>query len=402
MKWEKIPIKDVCTGIYDGPHATPKPSDRGPIFLGISNFVNGRLDLSEIRHIAEEDYPKWTKRIVPRENDIVFSYEATLNLYAIIPKNFRGCLGRRMALLRVDNNKIYYKFLYYYFFSDTWKSVVQENTVLGATVDRIPLIRFPDFPVELPPLGTQHKIASVLSAYDNLIENNQKQIKLLEEAAQRLYKEWFVDFHFPGYKNVKIIDGIPEGWTVRPISDFGDVITGKTPSTKKQEYYGGDIPFVKIPDMHGYVYPINTESTLSEVGAKLQKNKFIPRNSIMVSCIATVGLVNIAAEKCQTNQQINSIVPTDEKDVYFLYSSMKRLKELLEGVGSNGATMTNVNKKKFSNILILYPTEDLGDLYYNFCYPVFNKIYNLSRSIVSLINTRNCLLPKLMRGEIEV
>ena len=212
MKWEKAAIKSVCKGIYDGPHATPPVSDTGAIFLGISNFSNGRLDLSDIRFISENDLPRWTKRVTPQASDIVFSYEATLNLYAVIPDGFRGCLGRRMALIRVDEEKAYYKFLYYYFYSDAWRVVIQENTVLGATVDRIPLVKFPDFLIDLPPLVTQHRIADILSAYDNLIENNQKEIKLLEEATQRLYKEWFVDLRFPGYEDVKIVDGVPEGW----------------------------------------------------------------------------------------------------------------------------------------------------------------------------------------------
>lgn len=115
MKWEKVAIKSVCKGIYDGPHATPPVSDTGAIFLGISNFSNGRLDLSDIRFISENDLPRWTKRVTPQASDIVFSYEATLNLYAVIPDGFRGCLGRRMALIRVDEKKVYYKFLYYYF-----------------------------------------------------------------------------------------------------------------------------------------------------------------------------------------------------------------------------------------------------------------------------------------------
>lgn len=223
MSWEKVTIKSVCKGIYDGPHATPPMSDNGAIFLGISNFSNGRLDLSEIRYISENDLSKWTKRVTPQADDIVFSYEATLNLYAIIPDGFRGCLGRRMALIRVDEEKIYHKFLYYYFYSDAWRSVIQENTVLGATVDRIPLVKFPDFPVELPPLETQHRIANILSAYDDLIENNRKQIKLLEEAAQRLYKEWFVDLCFPGHEHTKIVDGVPEGWRNIRLSDVTDI-----------------------------------------------------------------------------------------------------------------------------------------------------------------------------------
>ena len=251
-------------------------------------------------------------------------------------------------------------------------------------------------------LETQRKIGLALSAYDLLIENNQKQIKLLEEAAQRLYKEWFVDLRFPGYEDTPIVDGVPEGWSLSPISDFGEVVTGKTPSTEKKEYYGGNIPFVKIPDMHGCVYPVITESSLTEAGAKTQINKFIPRNGIMVSCIATVGLVNIAVERCQTNQQINSIILSDERDLYYVFSAMKRLKELLEGVGSNGATMTNVNKTKFASLPVLYPSEELRDSYYSFCKPIFEKIYNLSLSVVGLKKARDRLLPKLMSGEIEV
>ena len=109
------PIKDFALGIFDGPHATPKESDEGPIFLGIKNVTpQGTLDLSEIRHVSEEEYPHWTKRVVPRENDIVFSYEATLHRYAVIPQGFIGCLGRRMALVRPDQKRVNPRFLHYY------------------------------------------------------------------------------------------------------------------------------------------------------------------------------------------------------------------------------------------------------------------------------------------------
>lgn len=403
MKWEKASIKDICLGIYDGPHATPPLSDTGGIFLGIPNFVNGRLDLNNVRYISEKDLPKWTKRVTPKENDIVFSYEATLNLYAIIPEGFYGCLGRRMGLLRVDNSKVFYKFLYYYFFSERWQRVIKENTVLGSTVDRLPLIKFPDFPVFLPSLQTQYKIASILSAYDDLIENNQKQIKLLEEAAQRLYKEWFVDLRFPGHEGVKIVDGVPEGWKKEKVSDMGRVVTGKTPNTENKQYYGGRIPFVKTPDMHNCVYPVTTESTLTKEGADRQKNNYIPENSIMVSCIGTnVGLVNISNELCQTNQQINSVILDNIKDVYYMFFSMKKLRELLNGVGSNGTTMTNVNKTKFSNIEILYPDDKLREKYFALVDPMFKKVKWLSCSNRLLREARDRLLPKLMSGEIEV
>lgn len=272
----------------------------------------------------------------------------------------------------------------------------------GAAQPDLPHGAFNSIQVFLPPIDSQRNIIKILSDYDNLIENNQKQIKLLEEAAQRLYKEWFIDLRFPGHENVEIIDGVPEGWQYKEVSSFGSVITGKTPSTAKSQYYGGEVPFIKIPDMHKGIFSLVTETTLSLEGAYSQKNKFIPKNSIMVSCIATVGLVNISVEDCQTNQQINSIVLADQRSLYYLYFAMKNLKSLLDGVGSNGATMTNVNKEKFSNLSILYPDNLLLEKYYEYSKPLFDKILNLSKSINYLTEARDRLLPKLMSGEIEV
>ena len=301
--------------------------------------------------------------------------------------------------VRLDQTKANPLFFYYYFKSplSPIKSIVSQCAQSGIRGSDLG-----ELSVALPALKIQNKIADILSAYDDLIENNQKQIKLLEEAAQRLYKEWFVDLRFPGHENTPIIDGVPQGWNVRKLETFGEIITGKTPSTAKESYYNGDIPFVKIPDMHSTIYPIITESKLSEEGANTQKNKFIPKDSLMVSCIATVGLVNIAVQECQTNQQINSIILNDVRDLYYLYFSTKGLKMLLAGVGSNGATMTNVNKSKFANVEILYPTIELCEQFYDFCKPIFENILILSKSTIELKNSRDQLLPKLMSGELEV
>ncbi|WP_195463265.1 restriction endonuclease subunit S [Anaerotruncus colihominis] len=173
-EWKKVPIESLCIGIYDGPHATPPKSDSGAVFLGISNFSNGRLDLSNIRYISEDDLPKWTKRVTPKAHDIVFSYEATLNLYAIIPEGFYGCLGRRMALIRPDESKVDYKFLYYYMYSSQWREEIERHKVNGSTVDRIPLVSFPSFTVNLPSTATQKYIAEILSVLDEKIELNNK------------------------------------------------------------------------------------------------------------------------------------------------------------------------------------------------------------------------------------
>jgi type I restriction enzyme, S subunit len=241
------------------------------VFLGIKNITeDGRLDLSEIRHISEEEFPRWTRRVEPRAGDIVFTYEATLNRYAIIPEGFRGCLGRRLALIRPDESKVDKRFLFYSFFSDEWRQTIANNTLIGSTVDRIPLTNFPEFPIRLPPLPTQRKIAGILSAYDDLIENNTRRIAILEEMAQRLYQEWFVHFRYPGHEDVPLVDSelgpIPEGWEVKRLGEIGVLSTEPiNPAKHSDEVF----LHYSIPRFDDPRLPI------AESGSSIKSNKFI-------------------------------------------------------------------------------------------------------------------------------
>ena len=379
MKWEKVAIKDICIGIYDGPHATPPLSDTGAIFLGISNFNNGRLDFSDIRYISEDDLPKWTKRVIPQKNDIVFSYEATLNLYAIIPEGFRGCLGRRMALLRVDDTKADYKFLYYYFYSDAWRATVNENIVLGATVDRIPLIKFPDFPVELPPLETQHRIADILFAYDDLIENNQRQIKLLEEAAQRLYKEWFVDLRFPGHENTKIVDGVPEGWSRGLLKELISVNYGKD---HKKAPDDGNIP---VYGSGGLMRKCNKSLFSGEA-------VLIPRK----------GSLNNIMYVDETFWTVDTMFYATMKQPHtavFVYFFVKAFDMYSMNIGAAVPSMTT---KILDAMDVVIPDKETLEKFDKYAKVYFNKIKTLQGQNEQLKTARDLLLPKLMSGEVEV
>ena len=362
------------------------------------------LHLLRIGDMKDGNFSIFVKNTIPekfiaKESDIIFTRTGQVGL--VFRKQYGVVHNNCFTVTTIDEDILLQEFIYY---ALQEKSFYEEavSRATGAAQPDLSHGAFNSIQIYLPPIESQRKITNILNAYDILIENNKKQIKLLEEAAERLYREWFVDLHFPGYENTEIIDGVPEGWKKQKISEFGEIITGKTPSTTKKQYYGGNIPFVKIPDMHNCVYPIVTEFTLTTEGANTQKNKFIPKNGNMVSCIATVGLVNIAIETCQTNQQLNSIVLNDEQDLYYTYFTMKRLKALLEGVGSNGATMTNVNKTKFGNLEVLYPGNNLRKDYFDYCKPIFEKIYALSIGVHKLSQVRDGLLPKLMSGEIEV
>lgn len=362
------------------------------------------LHLLRIGDMKDGNFSIFVKDTIPEKfiakgNDIIYTRTGQIGL---VFRHQNGVVHNNCFTVTTnDDHVLSQQFLYYALQEKNFYEEANSRAT-GAAQPDLPHGAFNSIKIYIPPYEVQLRITTILDTYNNLIENNQKQIKLLEEAAQRLYKEWFVDLCFPGHENVKIVDGVPQGWGYRLVSDFGDVITGKTPSTVKKEYYDGNIPFITIPDMHGNVFPITTQKYLTKVGADTQTNKYLPKNTVIVSCIATVGLVNIAIEECQTNQQINSVILYDEKDLYFFYESMKRIKALLDGVGSNGATMTNVNKTKFSNIKVLYPTENLVSEFYDFCKPIFEKILSLSKIIISAEQARDRLLPKLMSGEIEV
>lgn len=400
MKWEKVAIKSVCKGIYDGPHATPPVSDTGAIFLGISNFSNGRLDLSNIRFISENDLPRWTKRVTPQASDIVFSYEATLNLYAVIPDGFRGCLGRRMALIRVDEEKAYYKFLYYYFYSDAWRVVIQENTVLGATVDRIPLVKFPDFLIDLPPLVTQHRIADILSAYDNLIENNQKQIKLLEEATQRLYKEWFVDLRFPGYEDVEIVDGVPEGWKKDTIDSRIELLNGY--AFKSSEFNDdGKYKIITIKNVKDGQFDGDNVNRIINIPEKMPEHCKLVDGDILLSLTGNVGRVCIVhGENFLLNQRVAKLRSNNMAYTYCLFRS-KDMFDYMNNL-TNGVAQQNLSPIRTGKINIVFPTDALIQMFEKTVNPMLNKITVLNKSILPLSQARDRLLPKLISGEIEV
>lgn len=399
MIWERVKLGDVTDSCLGKMLDQRKNKGTYKPYLANVNVRWGAFDLDNLQEMKFEDDED--ERYGIKYGDLIICEGGEPGRCAIWKEQLPSMkIQKALHRLRV-NEEMDYRYVYYWFLL-AGKQGALKQYYTGATIMHMPGQKLKEVVIDKPPLDVQRKIGDYLEAFDDLIENNQKQIKLLEEAAQRLYKEWFVDLRFPGYEDVAVIDGVPEGWRYKRVEEFGEVITGKTPSTSKTEYYGGNIPFVTIPDMHGNVFPLVTEKTLTKVGADTQKNKYLPANTVIVSCIATVGLVNIAIEPCQTNQQINSVILHDDNNLYFFYESMKRIKALLDGVGSNGATMTNVNKTKFSNIKVLYPTEDLVMKYNEFCKPIFAQILASSKAMLTSKQARDRLLPKLMRGEIEV
>ena len=218
----------------------------------------------------------------------------------------------------------------------------------------------------------------------------------LEQQAQAIFRSWFVDFEpFGGT--------MPSDWHIGTIDELAkDVVCGKTPSTKNPEYYGEDIPFITIPDMHNQVYAVVTERYLSADGANTQSKKTLPTNSICVSCIGTAGLVTLTATNSQTNQQINSIIPKEGYSPYYIYLLMQTLSETINKLGQSGSTIVNLNKTQFGKIEVLIPSIEAMTSFDITMKPIFDMVLSNQQEILKLIATRDTLLPKLMSGEIDL
>ena len=192
--WHEVALEEIAE-IFDGPHATPQKTDSGLVFLGISNLVNGRIDLSTTQHLSEDDYLVWTRRITPMPGDVVFSYETRLGEAAAIPDGLRCCLGRRMGLLRARTDSVDPRFLLYAYLGPRFQETLRAMVVQGSTVDRIPLSEMGAFQIEIPiDVAEQRAIAHVLGTLDDKIELNRRMNQTLEEMARSLFKSWFVDF----------------------------------------------------------------------------------------------------------------------------------------------------------------------------------------------------------------
>jgi type I restriction enzyme S subunit len=318
---------------------------------------------------------------------------AVLGIEACFPDSIIGFIA--------DESKSDVKFIKYHF--DLLKIHLQSISQ-GTTQDNLSQEKLLKFNFSVPvDVNAQKQIASIIFNYDNLIEVNNQRIKLLEQTARELYKEWFVRMRFPEHKTIKIVKGLPKDWEIKELKDFGKIFTGKTPPTKVREYYGGEIPFIKTPDLHKSLFVFDTEENLTEKGNNTQKRSTLPKNAICVSCIGTGGIVSITtAEKSQTNQQINSLVLSDLKQLEFLYHRITDLKETIELFGGTGATMTNLSKGKFEKLKILFPTKELIESYHHLVNPMFNQIKTLQQQNTQLRQIRNRLLPRLISGKLQV
>ena len=237
-------LMDVCELIVDCPHTTAPDEGVGYPLIRTPNIGKGRLILENVHRVCKEVYDARNARAIPQVDDIILAREAPAGNVALIQKGQEVCLGQRTVLIRADKGKVNPAYLTYYLLAPKQQHDLK-SSANGATVGHINMPRIRGLKVDLPVLNIQGKIAEILSAYDNLIDNYHRQIQLLEEAAQRLYKEWFVNLHFPGYEHTKIVNGVPEGWEKSNIGSLCSLRKNLVPIDKIPK----DCPYIGLEHM---------------------------------------------------------------------------------------------------------------------------------------------------------
>ena len=274
----------------------------------------------------------------------------------------------------------------------------------GAAQDNLSWEKLSTILFPAPPIEVQRRIADMLSVYDDLIENNQKQIKLLEEAAQRLYKEWFVDLRFPGHETTPITDGIPEGWKKDRADAFFNMSIGKTPPRAEKQWFtdgGKGTPWVSISDMgNSGTYVFDTAEALTAEAISKHNVKVVPADTVLVSFKLTVGRVSITTTDMCTNEAIAHFLMSDSTMREYTYLYLKYFE--YDSLGNTSAISKAVNSKIIKGMPFVMPDYETVERFHRIAKPILDAIKDKQNMNTKLAEARDRLLPKLMNGEIEV
>ena len=392
-------LEDACELIVDCPHSTARDEGKGFPLIRTPNIGRGRFLLENVHRVSESVYNKRNARAVPKDDDIILAREAPAGNVAIIKNGVKMCLGQRTVLLRPNKEVVNPDFLTYFLLAPEQQYGLL-GTANGATVAHVNIPTIRNLKIKLPPLKTQERIGKILSAYDDLIENNQRQIKLLEEAAQRLYKEWFVDLRFPGHENTKITDGVPEGWRMAVLSEIASV---NKESISKQYPYDY-VDYIDIGAVSkGQINSVTRLSTKDAPG----RAKRIAFDGDVLWGMVRPNLKSYALVFHPKETSVFStgfaILHAEKVPFSFLYCHVTQDEFVSYLINcTNGAAYPAVKPSHFENAVLLVPTDMVLSKFHSLVGQMFRQAEILEQKNQQAIEARDRLLPKLMSGEIEV
>ena len=339
------------------------------------------------------------------EDDVILAMDRPivgdgLKMAWIRPEDLPALLVQRVCRLRGKPDMALTKFIRYVLAAPDFSGHIHRITT-GANIPHISGKDIAAYEFELPDLEDQVRIVECLSAYDDLIATNQRRIALLEDAARRLYREWFVHLRFPGHETVRVKDGVPEGWSHGSAYDFISILSGGTPKTGVEHYWGGDIPFFTPKDSPDAFYVLGTEKTLTESGLASCNSRLFSKNTTFITARGTVGKVALAQKPMAMNQSCYALAPKQDYDNLFLFAAIKDAVEHFKQVAVGGV-FDAIVVDTFKVIPFVLPDAVVTRAFGNAVRPLFQQVETLLLQNTQLAQARDLLLPKLMSGQLDV
>jgi type I restriction enzyme S subunit len=421
-------LDDLCELIVDCEHKTAPTQEEGYPSIRTPNIGRGRFILDGVNRVSEETYRQWTRRAIPQPGDLIMAREAPVGNVAMIPEGLRACLGQRTLLIRPDPSKIEPAYLSYFLNGPHGQGLIHGKTN-GATVAHLNMKDVRSLPIpQLPPLPVQRRIAGILAAYDELIENSQRRIRLLEDMARALYREWFVHFRFPrdpsealakegsdplvalakedGHESVPCLPSalgdIPQGWEVCALGDFVQFKSGF--AFKSGTFVAdGEHRLVTIKNVQDGAFNPESDSRMDELPAKLPPYCVLNDGDILLSLTGNVGRVCLVFDgPFLLNQRVSKLAPAEASDWAMTYCMFREpgMRVKLEQL-SNGVAQQNLSPVLASKMDFARPPQELRQQFATLAGPMVRRIVQLYSTIQNLRRTRDLLLPRLLSGQVE-
>lgn len=391
MKWYMVRADEYCDFVRDGTHDTPKQTETGYKLVTGKHIKNGQIDPTDAYYISEKDYKMINQRSLVEQWDVIMSMIGTIGEVAVV-KDIPDYAIKNVALFKTGGSELKGKWLAYYLHSSEAKGHMFGN-MKGSSQQFLSLKQLRELPVPMAPKQYMEKTIDILSSYDDLIENNQKQIKFLEEAAQRLYKEWFVDLRFPGHETTPIMGGVPEGWETQTLSKIADVVMGQSPKSEFYNQDGQGLPFHQGVGSYGTRFVIDTTYSTSFT-------RIAEAGSILFSVRAPVGRLNMTKNKVVIGRGLAAINHRAGMQSYLFYLLKERF--FKDDIIGNGAIFASISKDELLGQKFVVPVDNLVERFNTIASDMDKKIAGLAEQIALLTEARDRLLPILMSGEIEV
>lgn len=396
-------MDECCSFISDGDHLPPPKAENGIPFITITNInpINNSVDFSSAMFVPPSYYEALGDARKAKKNDILYSVVGSFGIPVLLTEDKKFVFQRHIALVRPDCKVVLPEFLYYTMKSNAFYSQA-DSYAIGSAQRTLSLGSLRKMKIKVPSLKKQESIASMLRYYDSLIDINNKRIKVLEQMAENLYKEWFVRFRFPGYETAEFENGFPKGWKRNRISQYYFTSSGETPSRENEENYeNGTIPWIKTGEMQDCLL-IDTEEHITEEAIKKSSAKLFPKDSVLMAMYGVnIGMLAYSTMKATCNQAC--CVFKDKGSIntkHYLFQYLKSIREYLLLIAF-GAAQQNLSQDLIKQVKILRPDNDTIIYFENAIEPLYQETKKLLAQNSNLVKQRDLLLPRLMSGKLE-